>query len=361
MAQRKQLTWTELRVGLFVLAGLALVVVGIFYVTGAGALSPKYRLVTYLPEVSALTVGAPVTINGVQVGNVDDILMAPARAAQLPTPNRSVEVIMRINRNFREYIRTDSYASLLTEGFVGNRVVSIQRGFTGQVLQDGQEVPGREEKAMAQVVERSVDLMQNLSALTTQVGEMVSGLQRGQGTLGKLLTDETAYKRVNSVLARVDQITANVQQGQGTIGKLVTSDTLYTKVDSAAGRIDHVISAVEEQKGSLGKFIYDASIHENARHFLDNGNALFSDVRAGRGTLGKLATDDSLYANWRQTGQNLSNATANLTSRESTAGKFFSDPLFYDNMSGVAGDLRLLLNEFRTDPKKFLKVKFSLF
>jgi len=361
MAQRKQLTWTELRVGLFVLAGIVLVVVGIFYVTGTGALGPKYRLVTFLPEVDGLAVGAPVAINGVEVGNVDSIAIAPSRNAQPPAPNRSVEVVMRINRTFQDYIRTDSYASLLTEGFLGNRVVTIQRGYTGQALRDGQEVAGREERAMKEIVERGADLMQNLSTLSSQVGDIVAALQHGQGTLGKLLTDESAYKRINSILGHVDQITASVQQGQGTIGKLLSSDELYTKFDSAAGRLDNVMSAVEQQKGSLGKFIFDPSIHESARQFLNNGNGLLSDVREGRGTLGKLATDDTLFATWRQTGQNLRDATANLNSRDGTAGKFFADPQFYDNVTGVAGDLRLFLNEFRKDPNKFLRVKFSLF
>jgi phospholipid/cholesterol/gamma-HCH transport system substrate-binding protein len=361
MAQRKQLTWTELRVGLFVLAGIILVVVAIFYVTGTGALGPKYRLITFLPEVDGLAVGAPVSINGVEVGNVDSISIAPSRGNQPPTPDRSVEIVMRINRNFRDYIRTDSFAQLFTEGFLGNRVVSIQRGYKGQPLGDGQELPGREERAMKEVVERGADLMQNLNALSTQVGSIVGTLQRGQGTFGKLLTDETAYNRLNSVLARVDQMTASVQQGQGTIGKLVASEELYNKFNSAAGRLDNIVNAVEQQKGSLGKFIFDPSVHDSARQFLNDGNALLADVRAGHGTLGKLATDDTLFATWRQTGQNLRDATANLNSRDSTAGKFFSDPQFYDNMSGVAGDLRLLLNEFREDPKKYLKVKFSLF
>lgn len=361
MPQRKQLTWTELRVGLFVLVGIVLVVAGILYVTGTGALGPKYRLVTFLPEVDGLAIGAPVSINGVEVGNVDTIAIAPARAAQPPSPDRSVEVVMRINRNFREYIRTDSYATLLTEGFLGNRVVSIQRGYTGQVLGDGQEIPGHEERAMKEVVERGADLMQNLSALSSQVGEMVTGLRKGQGTLGKLITDDTAYNRVNSILSRFDQLTASVQQGQGTIGKLVASDELYSKLDSVAGRLDNVMGAVEQQKGSLGKFIFDPSVHESARQFLNNGNELLADVRNGRGTLGKLATDDTLFATWRQTGQNLRDATANLNSKDSTAGKFFEDPQLYDNMSGVAGDLRLLLNEFRQNPSKYLKVKFSLF
>jgi len=58
MAQRKQLSWTELRVGVFVLIGLAIMALAIFYVTGGGTFSPKYRLTTYLPEVEGLQVGA---------------------------------------------------------------------------------------------------------------------------------------------------------------------------------------------------------------------------------------------------------------------------------------------------------------
>src|SRR5580704_15376129 len=243
MAQHKQLTWTELRVGLFVLAGIVLVGVGIFYVTGTGALGPKYRLVTFLPEVDGLAIGAPVSINGVEVGNVDSITIAPSRGNQPPAPDRSVEVVMRINRDFRDYVRTDSYATLLTEGFLGNRVVSIQRGYTGQVLGDGQEMPGKEEKAMKEVVERGADLMQNLSALSSQIGSMVDSLQRGQGTIGKLLTDQTTFNRLNDILTRADQITSSVQQGQGTIGKIVSSDALYTKFDSVAGRLDNVLDA----------------------------------------------------------------------------------------------------------------------
>ena len=58
MPQRRQLTWTELRVGLFVLVGLSVLAAGIFYVTGAGPLSPKYRIKTYLPDASQLARGA---------------------------------------------------------------------------------------------------------------------------------------------------------------------------------------------------------------------------------------------------------------------------------------------------------------
>jgi phospholipid/cholesterol/gamma-HCH transport system substrate-binding protein len=361
MAQRKQLTWTELRVGLFVLAGIVLVVIGIFYITGSGTLGTKYRLVTHLPEVEGLAIGAPVTLDGLEVGNVETIGVTPVRPGQSPDPNRAIEVVMRINRNFQQYIRTDSSASQLTQGFLGNRVITVRRGYAGQVLQDGQEVPAREENGFNQIAQRGTVLMENLTALSNQIGGVVNDIHQGRGTLGKLLTDQTAYNRLNSALERVDQITASIQQGQGTIGKLINSDALYTKVDSAAERINNVIAALQDQKGALGKLIYDPTLHDSAKDFFANSDAILSDIRAGRGTLGKLANDDTLFAVWRQTGLNLRDATATLNSRDATAGKFFSDPKFYDNISGAAGDVRLLIGDFRTHPSKFLHVKFSLF
>ncbi len=361
MPQRKQLTWTELRVGLFVLVGILIIAVGIFYVTGAGFLGPKYRLRTYLPEVSGLNVGAPVRLDGVEIGNVDAIHITPRRPGMAFDRMRNIELVMRVDRRYQDDVRSDSSASLITEGLLGNRYVNIERGFSGTVLKDGDEVPGREEKAVKQIVERGADLAENLNVMSQQVREIVDGIQRGRGTLGKLLVDETAYNRLNSALGRLDEIVASVQAGQGSLGKLVASDELYQRVNSAATRMDTVMGDIQAQKGTLGKLVYDTSLHENAKQFLEKGNALVSDVRAGKGTLGKLATDETLYEKWRATGTNLENATAKLNSNQTSAGKFFSDPQFYDNMTGLAGDLRLLMGEFRQNPKKFLRVKFSIF
>jgi phospholipid/cholesterol/gamma-HCH transport system substrate-binding protein len=361
MAQRKQLSWSELRVGIFVLAGILVVVVGVFYVTGAGAWGAKYRLVTYLPEVNGLAVGAPVTLDGVVIGNVEVVRMAPRKLGQTRDDNRNVEVVMRIKRDFQEDIRSDSKASLITSGFVGDRDVTIERGYTGAVLRDGQEVPAVEQKSIQEVVERSADLMQNLNTLTAQVNGIASDIHGGKGTLGKLVEDQSVYSHLDATIGHLDQVATSIQQGQGTLGKLVASDELYAKLNSVTGHVDNVMAAVEEQKGTLGKLIYDPSFHDDAKTFLDNSNALISGVRDGKGTLGKLATDDTLYTSLRQVTDNLKEATSKLNSNNNSAGKFFSDPQFYDNLSGLTGDLRLLVGDFRTNPKKFLKVKFSIF
>jgi phospholipid/cholesterol/gamma-HCH transport system substrate-binding protein len=57
----------------------------------------------------------------------------------------------------------------------------------------------------------------------------------------------------------------------------------------------------------------------------------------------------------------VANATAKLNDNTTTVGKMFSDPKLYDSLSGLTGDLRLLVGEFRQNPKKFLHIKVSVF
>ncbi len=357
MSQRKQLTWTELRVGLFVLAAMVVLAITVLYVTGADLLAAKYRLRTFLPEVEGLKIGAPVRLDGVQIGNVDAIRMNP----QPKDRNQNIEVVLRIDTDYQKEIRSDSRASLITEGLLGNRYVTIERGFTGQPLQADSVLPGKEEASAKQIVERGAELVQNLNALSGTARDIVEAVQKGRGTLGRLLTDEEAYNRLNDSLGRVQSIVAKTQAGDNTIGKLLTTDDLYRKVNDTAGTLQNIAADVQAQKGSLGRFIYDPSLYDNAKGLVARGNTVIGNFEAGKGTLGKLYKDETLYDKWRDVGGNLESATAKLNEGKSTAGKMFTDPQLYDNLSGLSGDLRLLVGEFRQNPKKFLRVKFSIF
>jgi phospholipid/cholesterol/gamma-HCH transport system substrate-binding protein len=361
MARSKQLTWSELRVGLFVLVGLLILAVAIFYVTGAGVFGPKYRLKTYLPEVSGLATGAPVRLDGVEVGNVERISIVPREKGKPPDHMRSIEVLLKLDRNFQNDILTDSVATLVTEGLLGNRYVNIQRGYTGTPLKDGQVITGGEEKAIKEVVERSADVLANLKALSSDVQDIISGVQEGKGTLGKLLTDDQAYTHLNSILAKGDQIATTVQSGQGTVGRLLMKDEMADKVQSTIDQLNAILADLRAQKGTLGKLLYDPSLYDEAKKALDNGNGMIGDIRAGKGTLGKLATDETLYNKLRDTSSNLSEATAKLNRNDNTAGKLFSDPQLYDNLTGLTGDMRSFIAEFRKNPKKYLSIKLSFF
>ncbi len=357
MAQRKQLTWTEMRVGLFVLAALVIVLVAIFFVTGGNILGPKYRLITYLPEVEGVQAGAPVDLDGVQIGSVQSVELTPHPEDRM----HGIKMVLRIDKKYQQQIRTDSAASLVTQGLLGDRYVTISRGLTGSAIPDNGVVPGVEEAAMKQMVERGAELMSNLGALSDDLRGIVSQIQKGNGTLGKLMNDPSLYNHLNDTAGKLDAVATSIQQGQGSLGKLVVSDALYTKVDSTIGKADDVLGAVRDQRGTIGKLVYDPSAYDSIKGLADKGNALLGDVREGKGTLGKLATDDTLFTNLKDASASVRDASAKLNSNQGTMGKFFTDPAFYDNMTGLTGDLRLLVGDFRQNPKKFLRIKVGLF
>jgi len=357
MAQRR-LTWTDLRVGLFVFVGLIVVAIGIFYVTGQkGFWTAKYRLRTYLPEVEDLTQGAPVSLDGVPIGNVESFALTPHPANK----QQNITVVLRLERKYQSSIRTDSTATLITQGLLGNRYVEITRGSTGSVIPPGGVVPGGESLEMSQVVKQGAEVAENLRVLSLTLGEITDKVNRGEGSIGKFLNDPSFYNHFNSTAAKIDDMMTSVQQGNGSVGKLVASDELYNKVNDTVGKIDDAMGAIHDQKGTMGKLVYDPSFAENAKGVAEKGNALLSDIRAGKGTLGKFATDDTAYNEVKDAAANVRDATAKLNSNEGTLGKMFSDPAFYDNMTGLSGDMRLLVSDFRKNPKKFLQIKLGIF
>jgi phospholipid/cholesterol/gamma-HCH transport system substrate-binding protein len=356
MSQRSELTWVELRVGLFVLVGLGILATGILYVTGAGTLAPKYELRTYLPEAEGLTEGTDVTLDGLLVGSVKNITLSTS-----DDRSHNIEVVMRVDRRYQQHIRTDSVASLVTQGLLGSRYVSISRGYSGEVLAPGSTVQASEEIAIKDVVQRGADLVQNLGVLTQDVSGVVDKLKGGQGTLGKLLNDPTLYNNLNATADQARSLMASTRQGNGTLGKLMTSDELYKKADKAIDNAGAILADVHQQKGTIGKLVSDPTMYNEAKDFINHSNALVSDVRSGKGTLGKLATDDTLYTNMKQASVNIRDATAKLNTNTSTAGKFFNDPKLYDNLTGLTGDMRSLIADIRKDPKKFLHTTFSIF
>src|SRR5207245_8680388 len=123
-------------------------------------------------------------------------------------------------------------------------------------------------------------------------------------------------------------------------------------------RVDSVARA---RRGTIGKLPKDPTWENEAKKAVANWKLMIDDVRYGKGSLCKLATDDELYNKLRDSSNNLASATAKLSDNTTTAGKLFSDPKLYDNLTGLTGDLRLLIGDFRQNPKKFLRIKVAVF
>jgi phospholipid/cholesterol/gamma-HCH transport system substrate-binding protein len=357
MPQGKQVTWAELRVGVFVLVGLVVLAVAIFYVTGVSFWGAKLSLKTYLPDVSDLQTGAPVTLSGVTIGNVKTMRINPNPSRA----NQGVEIDMSIDKRYQKFIRTDAQASLATSGLLGNKYVTISRVVTGPVVQNGGTIPGVPGRDITEMVERGVDLESNLNEVTKEVQDIIGNVRQGKGTIGKFIYDPTLYNRFNETASKAEALVSNVQAGKGSIGKMVVSDDFYNKLDATVGHLQSASAAIDSRQGSLGKLIYDPAFYNKANSFLDNSNGLLAGIRAGHGTMGKLVTDDTLFTNLRDASVNIKDLTGKMNNGQGTFGKFFTDPQLYDNMTGLTGDMRLLIGDFRQNPKKFLQIKLHVF
>ncbi len=122
MPSQKQLKWSQLKVGLTVLAASITLGVLIFLMSGTGGLfTTKILLKSYFDNANGLRVGAPVRLAGVDIGNVTKIRVVQDRTKQL-TP---VEVTMKVNTRYRFNLRKDSLTLLSTAGVLGETYIDI--------------------------------------------------------------------------------------------------------------------------------------------------------------------------------------------------------------------------------------------
>jgi ABC-type transporter Mla subunit MlaD len=121
-------------------AGALLIVLfllwGFSHLWQSGVLRAKYQLRLFVPAAQDLHVGAPVRLDGMPVGTVISVELAPNSADS----SRRIEVVLRIEKQFQNLIREDSSAALMTEGLLGGKVVNIQRGFAGPPVSAGGEI-----------------------------------------------------------------------------------------------------------------------------------------------------------------------------------------------------------------------------
>ena len=84
-------------------------------------------------------------------------------------------------------------------------------------------------------------------------------------------------------------------------------------------------------------------------------------MEKGEGTLGKLSSDPALYNNLNKVTANLGPITDQIAKGEGTVGKLLRDKELYDSTNQLMSEMSLLVKEVRKDPKKYLRIRFSIF
>ena len=358
MAQRQQITWAQLRVGILVVASLTVIAVGIFFISGqVGFLSKKYTLKTYFSSAGGVREGSEVRLAGIPVGNVSTIRISPYTDSA-----RAVEIDLRVSARYQDQIRQDSVATLETSGLLGEAYVDISRGGVGKAtLHDGETVQGQEEADIKQIVKNANDVVSNLRVLSTTLNNITNQIQTGQGSVGKLLYDQTFYNRLNASASSVERLVNRVESGQGTVGKLLTDEAVYQRTVATLDHVDALVNDVRNGNGSMAKFINDPTVYNNVEQLVSRANMLMDNVNKGQGTLGKLVTDDQLYARVNDTVSHVNTIAARMDRGEGTLGKLSTDPTMFNSLSSSARSLEEFLAEFRKNPKKYLTLHLRIF
>jgi len=257
-------TTSTVKIGIFIFLGLAILVIGIFLVGEKTALFSSTMIVrAYFHDIQGLRNGATVRLSGIDVGTVKGVTIVNDTTGR-------VEVVMGIKEDIARFIRTDTKATIETEGLVGNKVVVIQIGTSSaEQVKDGGVIQTKEPVGFAQVIEETQGIMRYTKDLTKSLSDIVARVNRGEGSIGKLLVDEELYQDATNLTKRADSslqgITAEIYEMTEVFDKLGKGvETVVGNINAVVTDLDTIIAGVKQGKGVLGSMLVDDSRFDSA-------------------------------------------------------------------------------------------------
>src|SRR5438874_3693274 len=325
----------------------------------SGTVSPfskKIHLRSYFENAAGLVKGAPVRLSGVDIGNVDTIHIIRER------PLTPVEVSMKVSTRYAFDLHKDSRATLATAGVLGATFVDIDSSRArGSRVKDNDELPTTESPGLQDVLKSSQGTIDKLNVILTRADDIVSAIQNGKGSVGRLINDPELYNRANTTVAQLQRLTTQIAEGKGSIGKLLYSDELYDKINDSVTKLNRIVEDVNSGKGNAGKLLKDEQLYNNLNQTVAKLKDLMNDIDAGRGTLGKFAKDQQYAAKIDRITVNLEVLSSRLAAGEGSAGLLFKDPRLYNNADQMLLESRNLVKAVRENPKKYLTIHFKVF
>ena len=355
---RQSMAWKELRVGILAILSFVILAAALVLVSGGrGLFTPKYTLKTHLQNASGLRKGSLVWLAGVEVGSVDQV-----RISRSDRPDRAVEVVMRIDQAFQQSIRRDSEATLGSIGLLGDKYIEISRGSqSAPVVSENGEIDGSSPPDIKRIIQGTNDLMANVGDLVQKITGIAGKINVQEGTLGKLINDPTIFNNLTGTSEDLRGLVNQIKTGEGTIGQLISDPRLYQELRQTLLQGQSVVTKVDSGEGTLGKVINDPALYDRAERMLARIETVVQRVEDGEGFLGRLSKDETLYRQFNQSLQKFTDVAEKMTRGEGTVSKLLKDPSLYANLDLAAAELVKFMHDFRVNPRKYLRIKASLF
>jgi phospholipid/cholesterol/gamma-HCH transport system substrate-binding protein len=329
-------TSREIKVGSFVLVGMALLGLVIFMIGDERQLFNKkvhYRVV--FDDVEGLKRGSTIRMGGMDIGSVSQV----GFSANAGDPK--LYVTLSIVEAQAARVRKDSRAKIEGKGLLGDKVVTLFAGsITQPALNPGDVIPtdhNPQDLAAAlgrvgSISSKADQVMTHLESLTGAFAEghlakdakssveslshVLAALDSGDGYVAKLLNDPNEAQRISSAiaslektanelertLASVSKVADRIEQGPGLLHEVVygeDSAKTVAQFGNVANELSLLLKGVRDGNGLAKAALFgdDASQHMSGKvdRILGDVQGIVSDVRAGKGTLGALLVDPSVY------------------------------------------------------------------
>ena len=358
MPSRKEIQWSQLRVGALVLTAFAVLIALIFLMSGStgGLFARKLVLRSYFQNSAGLKDGAPVTLEGVTIGNVVKVRVVPDRN---PT---SVEVTMRVGYEYLHDLHRDTTASIAQAGVLGDSYVDLSSAHAkGPVPDNNAELKAAGAPSIQDVIRSSNDSIVEVQTMLLKIETLVDTLNSRRGTAGELINDPALSRKITTIADDLQTITGAIASGKGTLGKLVNDDTLYTRANSAIDRLDKITAGLDAGKGSAGKLLKDDSLYNNLNAAVSNANQLVTEINAGKGSLGKIAKDPAFAQKLDDAVTRLDSILKSVDEGKGSLGQLVQNRSLYDHADQTMDQTQQLVKSIREDPKKYLVIKMKVF
>lgn len=294
------------RVGLFFLIGLALI-----WVTheslSSSSLSSKnaYTLIAPFQNLKELKAGDDVRMAGVKIGVVSTTRLT----------GRQAEAVLLIEESVQ--IARDSKATIAMAGLLGSNYVSIDLGNeSAGFFNDGEMLNAIDSPDLNAVIAQMGEIGKKIDDALRQFSGALGGGEAGGGLLAKVdgMVEENRL-RIGEITTNLQDITGKVNRGEGTLGKLINDEAGFERLISAVDEIkaaatetktfissaQGIIEQVKSGEGTLGALLYDSEAGANIKIVAKNLREISDKLNQGQGTLGKLISDETLFLDAQST------------------------------------------------------------
>lgn len=273
----------EIKVGLLTVGAIVLFIFGYQYLKGRNLLNDDRTFYAVYDNVEGLTSSAPVTVNGLRIGNIDNIDFLDSSGRLL--------VKFHVDESFK--FSSESTASVYSTGLIGGKALAIVPNYesSARAAVDGDTLKSDiDEGLQSQVMKEFIPLKDKIENMVVSADSVLTAVNKTLNPKTRLAITQS-LDEVNKTLVEIRGLSRNAnsllsdnrEQLDRTITNLDTTTKNFAAISDTLAQVE-IAGTVKELESAISKF-----------------NVVLDDIASGKGSLGKLMTDDKLYENLERT------------------------------------------------------------